>query len=545
MDGVKLSLFSNRVQAICDEMGVTLKSSAFSPNIKDRLDFSCALFDAEGKLFGQAAHIPVHLGSMAFAMQSLVAQFDWQPGDMVMVNDPFLGGTHLPDITVINPVFYADTLCAFVASRAHHANIGSDSPGSMPLSTRLEEEGLIIPPTLMFERGQPTPALLSLFDSLSGEPSADKEKEPSAEPSASKKKEPSAGKSLDSYRARQSLGDYFAQFGANKIGQLRLGELLQSEGIATFMHKVDSLNDYVERLTRSAIALIPDGTYSFSDVMDDDGAGSTNIRIRAVVSVKGQDVSVDLCDTDDQVQGNINCPKAVTAAAVYYVFRCLMPAQTPAAYGSFRAIKIITRPGSLVDARYPAAVAAGNVETSSRIVDVLLGALSAAIPDVIPAASQGTMNNIAMGRRSLSGDCGSWDYYETIGGGLGAHAQGVGLSGRHSHMTNTLNTPVESLEAHYPLQIVRYSLNRNSGGAGRYAGGDGLIREFRFLEDTEVSLLTERRTSAPWGLAGGDSARTGENILNGRVIGAKLNFSAKPGDRLSISTPGGGGWGKQ
>ena len=530
MDGIKLSLFSNRVQAICDEMGVTLKSSAFSPNIKDRLDFSCALFDSNGKLFGQAAHIPVHLGSMAFAMQSLVAQFDWQPGDMVMVNDPFLGGTHLPDITVINPVFSVDCLCAFVASRAHHANIGSDSPGSMPLSTKLEEEGLVIPPTLMFERGQPTNALLSLFESLAGEPSADRE--------------PSADKTMDTYRANRTLGDYFAQFGANKIGGERLSALLDSEGIGEFKHKVDSLNAYVERLTRSAIALVPDGTYSFSDVMDDDGAGSTNIRIRVVVDVKGQDVYVDFCDTDDQVQGNVNCPKAVTAAAVYYVFRCLMPAQTPAAYGSFRAIHIVTRPGSLVDAQYPAAVAAGNVETSSRIVDVLLGALAGAIPLGIPAASQGTMNNVAMGRRSSSsGTEDAWDYYETIGGGLGAHAQGNGLSGRHSHMTNTLNTPIESLEDHYPLQIIRYSLNPESGGAGKHTGGDGLIREFRFLEETEVSLLTERRVSVPWGLAGGSPARSGENLLNGRVIAAKLNFRAKRGDRLTISTPGGGGWG--
>lgn len=523
MDGVKLSLFSNRVQAICDEMGVTLKSSAFSPNIKDRLDYSCALFDAQGKLFGQAAHIPVHLGSMAFAMQELVAQFDWKPDDMVMVNDPFLGGTHLPDITVISPVFCTDTLCAFVASRAHHANIGSDSPGSMPLSTRLEEEGFIIPPTRMFEGGKATAALLALFESLSGEPCV----------------------SLDACRSNQTLGDYFAQFGANNKGKVRLEELLATESIDAFAEKVDNLNDYVERLTRSAIKTIPDGAYGFSDVMDDDGAGSINIRIRVVVSIEGDSVCVDFCDTDDQVAGNINCPKAVTAAAVYYVFRCLMPARTPAAHGSFRAINILTRKGSLVDARYPAAVAAGNVETSSRIVDVLLGALAAAIPESIPAASQGTMNNVAMGKRSEVGEPGAWDYYETIGGGLGAHARGCGLSGCHSHMTNTLNTPVESLEAHYPLQVVRYALNPDSGGVGLHKGGDGLIREFRFLEDTRVSLLTERRVSAPWGLAGGGSATTGENLLNGEDIGAKLNFRARPGDRLRISTPGGGGWGKQ
>ena len=521
MDGVKLSLFSNRVQAICDEMGVTLKSSAFSPNIKDRLDYSCALFDAQGKLFGQAAHIPVHLGSMAFAMQGLVAQFDWQPDDMVMVNDPFLGGTHLPDITVISPVFYADTLCAFVASRAHHANIGSDSPGSMPLSTRLEEEGLIIPPTRMFEGGKATASLLSLFESLSGE----------------------VCDSLDACRANQTLGDYFAQFGANNIGKVRTEELLALEGKDTFTDKVESLNDYVERLTRSAVRSIPDGAYGFSDVMDDDGAGSINVRIRVLISIESDSVCVDFCDSDDQVPGNINCPKAVTAAAVYYVFRCLMPARTPAAHGSFRAIKIVTRKGSLVDALYPAAVAAGNVETSSRIVDVLLGALAAAIPESIPAASQGTMNNVAMGKRSVPGKPGAWDYYETIGGGMGAHALGFGLSACHSHMTNTLNTPIESLESHYPLQIVRYELNSGSGGKGRHNGGDGLIREFRFLEETQVSLLTERRVSAPWGLAGGEPAATGENLLNGEDIGAKLNFQAKPGDRLTISTPGGGGWG--
>ncbi|MBV1905129.1 MAG: hydantoinase B/oxoprolinase family protein [Pseudomonadales bacterium] len=519
LDGIKLSLFSNRVQAICDEMGVMLKSAAFSPNIKDRLDFSCALFDAQGQLFGQAAHIPVHLGSMAYAMRSLTEQFDWQVGDLVMLNDPFLGGTHLPDITIVTPVFFDNHLMAFVASRAHHANIGSDSPGSMPLSTVLEEEGLVIPPTLMFTAGKPTNALLSLFEALSGQQYSN----------------------IDACRSNQNLGDYFAQFGANKLGQERLEQLIASEGHQQILANLDALNDYAERITRGVLFDIPDGTYKFSDCMDDDGTGAENIVIRVLVQVRGDAVSVDFTNTDDQVRGNINCPKAVTAAAVYYVFRCLMPEYMPAAQGGFRAIQLITRSGSLVDAVYPAAVAAGNVETSSRIVDVLLGALALAIPDLIPAASQGTMNNVAMGKKP--GQRAGWDYYETIGGGSGAYALGDGLSGKHSHMTNTLNTPVESLEAHYPLQIVRYELNPGSGGNGLHKGGDGLVREFRFLERTEVSLLTERRTLQPWGLSGGQPAKPGLNTLNGEPLAAKTQFQALPGDQLCIATPGGGGWG--
>jgi N-methylhydantoinase B len=518
-DGIALALFANRVQAICDEMGVALRRAAFSPNIKDRLDFSCALFDAQGALFGQAAHIPVHLGSMAYAMADVVKRFEWQADDLVLLNDPFLGGTHLPDVTAVCPIFHDVRLIGFAACRAHHANIGADRPGSMPVSTSLEEEGIVIAPMLAQGNGTLTAAARALFDGLSGR----------------------AHGAADDYRSDERLGDFFAQMSACRLGVRRCAALVAQMGSNEFADAVAALNDYAERLARVAIAAIPDGTYSFEDRMDDDGAGSSDVAIRVRVAVGGDQVVADFTDTEAQVRGNINCPLSVTAAAVLYVFRCLMPAHTPAVSGAFRCVRIVTRPGSLVDAHYPAAVAAGNVETSMRIVDALLGALAKALPGRIPAASQGTMNNVAMGRHS---DAARWDYYETIGGGTGAHAGGAGVSGVHSHMTNTLNTPIESLETHYPLRITRYQLRRDSGGGGRFPGGDGIVREFEFLEPAAVTLLTERRRRGPWGLAGGEPGAPGSNALNGEPLPSKAAFDVVPGDLLTVTTPGGGGWGK-
>ena len=505
---IDLGVFVSRVRAICDEMGLVLRQAAFSPNIKDRLDFSCALFDPAGELVAQAAHIPVHLGSMAFAMADIVATRDWRKGDVLAVNDPFLGGTHLPDVTVISPVFVAGDLIGFVANRAHHANIGADSPGSMPLSRQLEDEGMIIPPTLLFAAGEPVRDSLGALDALS---------------------------------ASGGGGDFAAQISANLRGAQRLAMLVMRIGAKAFEASVAETNAYAERLARAALADMPKGEFRFEDVLDDDGAGTRDIRIACAVVVSADGITVDLTDCDNQVPGNTNCPPAVAAAAVFYAFRCLLPDATPACAGTFRAVTLQTRPGSIVGALRPAAVAAGNVETSMRLVDVVLGALSAALPGQIPAASQGTMNNVAMGKHGINQP---WDYYETIGGGAGAHPEAAGASAVQSHMTNTLNTPVESLEMHYPLRVVEYALRRGSGGAGAQLGGDGIVREFEFLAPAEVTLLTERRTSSPWGLAGGKAGAAGENLLDGVRLPAKVAFRADRGQRLRIETPGGGGYGE-
>lgn len=508
MNPVQLNLFASRVSAICDEMGLVLRRAAFSPNIKDRLDFSCALFAADGTLFSQAAHIPVHLGSMAYAMGDLVSTRQWQAGDMIMVNDPYLGGTHLPDITVIAPVFMGTDLLGFVANRAHHANIGCDSPGSMPVSSRLDEEGVVIPPTLLLRDGQLQPNLPALADLASG----------------------------------QLSGDFAAQVGANQVGVTRLQELITVMGVSEFRTGLAELNDYAERLALSALQALEPGQYRFTDYLDDDGQGTQCIELKLTLQLSGEELLLDFSASQDEVPGNLNCPESVVAAAAYYCFRCLLPAEAPACAGLFRPVKIRTRPGSLINARRPAAVAAGNVETSTRLVDLVLGAMAQALPDRIPAASQGSMNNIAMGRLESAGR-GRWDYYETLAGGLGGGPHYPGLHGRHSHMTNTLNTPVESLEMHYPLRVERYALRRGSGGKGLHAGGDGVIREYRFLEPARVSLLTERRLLPPWGLAGGEPGQCGLNTLNGETLPGKCSLDVQAGDRLVVATPGGGSWG--
>ncbi len=506
MNAIELSVFASRMDAICEEMGVTLQRAAFSPNIKDRLDFSCAIFDAEGGLCAQAAHIPVHLGSMAFAMAGIVQQFEWQAGDMVVFNDPFLGGTHLPDVTLVAPVFHDEALQGFVANRAHHANIGAEAPGSMPISRCLEEEGVIIAPCKLIVAGEVREEVLA---ELRNGPD-----------------EPALG------------GDFVAQISANKVGATRLQDLIAQQKGDGYGAGLLALNDYAYRLAQAELALLPAGKYSFTDYMDDDGVGGSDIPIAVNIVISEQSINVDFTGTAAQVEGNVNCPLSVTAAAVFYVFRCLLPEHAPACAGLFRPLNISAPPGCLVNAERPAAVAAGNVETSMRIVDVLLGALAPALPEKIPAASQGTMNNIAMGAVTPR-----WDYYETVAGGCGAHAQGDGMSGRHSHMTNTLNTPVENLEMHYPLRVLRYALRAGSGGAGKHAGGQGIEREYEFLAPAQVTLLTERRQRAPWGLHGGQPGSVGFNLLNGEPLAAKCSFTVKAGDSITVATPGGGGWG--
>ena len=510
MNPIELSLFSNRISAVCDEMGAVLQRAAFSPNIRDRLDFSCAVFDAKGGLCAQAAHIPVHLGSMAFAMRDIVTRIDWQFGDMVVVNDPYLGGTHLPDVTVIAPIFVDNQLQGFVANRAHHADIGGTTPGSMPISRHLDEEGIILPPQKLIVAGKLNQALM--HDILS--------------------------RIRNSHSSR---GDFSAQISANTTGVTRLSMLIEKLGSARYQQSLLALNDYAERLALSVIADIPAGEYCFTDVMDDDGLGNKNLNIVLALRVERDKIIADFTGTALQTTGNINCPLSVVAAAVFYVFRCLMPPQTPACDGSFRAIDLRVPQGTLLNAKRPAAVAAGNVETSTRIVDVVMGALAQALPDKIPAASHGSMNNLAMGG-SWQGK--HWDYYETIGGGMGAGPHSDGISGVQTHMTNTRNTPVEVLESHYPLRVTRYTLRQDSGGKGTHCGGNGLIREFEFLDNTTVTLLTERRTKQPWGLAGGDAGRAGVNKLNDSELPPKVTCDVKLGDRVTIETPGGGGWGR-
>lgn len=510
MNPIELKLFSSRVAAICDEMGVVLRRTAFSPNIKDRLDFSCALFGAKGELFAQAAHIPVHLGSMAFAMGAIVEQRDWCPGDMVVLNDPFMGGTHLPDVTLIAPVYQqpAGLLIGFVANRAHHANIGCDTPGSMPLSTRLEQEGVIIPPTLLIHAGTLQQHTIALPD-MQGD---------------------------------ELTGDFAAQVGANRVGVTRLQLLVSKMGRASYAQGMEQLNAYADRLTAQVIAELRVGQYQFEDFLDDDGCGNSPIKLAVTLTIDAESIELDLTDSSMQVPGNLNCPESVVAAAAYYCFRCLMPAEAPACEGLFRRIRISTREGSIVNARYPAAVAAGNVETSTRLVDLVFGALAQAMPEKIPAASQGTMNNVAMG--CIDEATGArWDYYETVAGGVGGGPNQPGLDAVHSHMTNTLNTPIESLEMHYPLRVRQYSIRRGSGGKGKHRGGDGVRREYEFLAPAQISLLSERRLISPWGLAGGADGARGKNSLNGTELPGKCSLSVTAGDRLLIQTPGGGGWG--
>jgi N-methylhydantoinase B len=510
MDPIELNIFASRLEAVCDEMGAVLRNAAFSPNIRDRMDFSCAVFDARGQLCAQAAHIPVHLGSMAYAMRGIVAGIEWHPGDMVVLNDPFLGGTHLPDVTIIAPLFFADRLIAFLVNRAHHADIGASSPGSMPVSSRLDEEGRVIPPGRLLRRRVVDQAFLRQLTTGNRNPA-------------------------------ESAGDFAAQISANRSGLERLGQLVNEWGAEQFHSGLDALNNYGEKLARHALSRLPDGTTTFTDLMDDDGQGNQDIPIKVTLSVRQGEVDVDFTGSAEQVDGNINCPLSVAAAAVFYAFRCLMPAQTPACAGTFRPIRLRAPEGSLLNARRPAAVAAGNVETSTRVVDAVLGALAQILPDAIPAASHGSMNNLAMG----SVQSPAWDYYETIGGGMGAGRAGGGLSGVQTHMTNTLNTPIEVIETRYPLRIRRYALRRQSGGEGVRSGGDGLIREFEFLATTQVSLLTERRRHRPWGIAGGEPGKSGRNLLDGEMLPSKVSVQIAPGQHLSIETPGGGGWGKQ
>ncbi|XXJ19222.1 hydantoinase B/oxoprolinase family protein [Desulfovibrio caledoniensis] len=518
---VLLEVFKNRFSSIAEEMGVTLTHTAFSPNIKERRDLSCAVFDADGDMIAQAAHIPVHLGSMPLsvksAMAAMVEQGGFAAGDMAMLNDPFKGGTHLPDITIVAPVFAqgGDKPVFYVANRAHHADVGGMASGSMPLSTSLFQEGLIIPPVRIVRGGEVDRELLRLI--------------------------------LNNVRTPQEReGDFSAQFMANVTGVRRMTECIGKYGLDVCAHYARALMDYSERITRRAVAAIPDGTYEFEDFLEDDGQGARDIAIRLTMTVTGDRAHLDFSNSDDQVRGSVNAVRAITLSAVLYVFRALAARDIPANAGCMRPLAVTTRPGSVVDAEFPAAVAGGNVETSQRLVDVLLGALAQALPEAMPAASQGTMNNLTVGGRSAKGP---FAYYETLAGGMGAGPNHDGESAVHSHMTNTLNTPVEALEYAYPFRVREYAILRGTGGRGTHKGGDGLVREIELLADAEVTVLSERRARAPFGVNGGLHGTPGRNVIirNGQSQPepGKFHRALRTGDRVRIETPGGGGFGEQ
>lgn len=512
MKAIELEIFNNLFSAIADEMGIVLRRSAFSPNIRERCDFSCAIFDEKGELVAQASHIPVHLGAMPETMKSILPLFEWKPGDVIITNDPFCGGTHLPDITLIKPIFFKNDLAFFLTVRAHHADVGGKYAGSMAVATHIEEEGILIRPTYLIKEGK---IQKDFIENLLVKLRNPQERE----------------------------GDFNAQIASLLRGEVRLNEMYKKYGLPKLKEIIDELKNYSQRAMEKILEKVPPGNYSFIDYLDDDGLEEENIPIEVEIRFKEKKAIVDFSKSASQVKGCVNAPKAVTYSAVYYVFLSLLNTlgDYPINQGCFRPIEIITKPGTIVSATYPSAVAAGNVETSQRIVDTLLGALSQAFPDLIPSASCGTMNNIAIGNEKFA-------YYETIGGGMGGRPGKEGLSGVHTHMTNTLNTPVEALEHDYPIRIERYAIRENSGGKGKYRGGNGLIREYTFLEACTVTILSERRKTSPYGLFGGEPGKKGENLLireeNKIFLPGKINLQVKKGDRIIIMTPGGGGWGK-
>ncbi|MFQ5477187.1 MAG: hydantoinase B/oxoprolinase family protein [Candidatus Binatia bacterium] len=520
-NAVQLELFNNRLAAVAEEMGAVLGQAGFSPNIKERRDFSCAVLDANGEMVTHAAHIPVHVGSTPLSVKAAISATSMTDGDVVILNDPYQGGTHLPDVTMVAPVFMPSGRSkskpfAYVANRAHHADIGGISPGSMTLSTNVHQEGLRIPPVHLCRRGDYVEETLALF--------------------------------LANTRVgEERLGDIAAQVAALRVGVERMIQLCSRYRRATVTTAMDELQAYSMRLVRSMVSGIPPGSYQAEDFLDGDGTGTENIRIALNLTVKGRELLVDFRDSDDQVQGPMNANLAVTTSAVFYVVACLAGGAVPANRGMMKPVTIRTRAGSVVDCRYPAAVAGGNVETSQRIVDVLIKALAQAIPERMPAASAGSMTNIALGGHdSTRGRF--FSYYETVAGGAGAGPTGPGCSAIQTHMTNTLNTPVEVLECYYPLKVLHYRLRRASGGRGLHRGGNGIDRKLEVLVPAELTLIGERRAAAPWGLAGGENGSPGRDTLTqrkrSRRLEAKSMVRLAAGDQLRVQTPGGGGWGK-
>jgi N-methylhydantoinase B len=528
-DPIELEVFKNLFHSIAEEMGAALRRTAFSPNIKERRDYSCAVFDAAGEVIAMGDHMPVHLGSMPMSVRAAIDACEMRPGDIVMLNNPFRGGTHLPDITLVAPVYISsgrtrpratDHPQFYVASRAHHADVGGTYPGSMGLCREIYQEGFRIPPVRVMRAGLMESDVLALL--------------------------------LNNVRTPEEReGDLGAQIAACHTGAERLKEVCARYGLAVTQSSASELMKYSEELMRSFLSQVPPGIYSAEDFLDNDGVGEQPIKIAVTIKVrsgtKNPAVTVDFTGSDAQVAGSVNAVEAITYSACFYVFRCLLAEDVPATAGLMRPIRVIAPGGTIVNARPPAAVAGGNVETSQRIVDVLLCALAQAIPEKIPAAAAGTMNNLTIG--GINPRTGKpFAYYETIAGGMGARPSKPGIAGVHTHMTNSLNTPAEALEYSYPLRVRRYSLRAGSGGDGKHRGGDGIIRELEVLTDCEVTLLADRRTRGPWGLAGGESGSPGKASVirfTGAIEEMPGKFSARllKGERIRIESPGGGGWG--
>ena len=496
-DPVTLQVMIGGLRAACEEMGAALIRSAYSANIKERHDCSTALFDAAGELVMQAEHIPVHLGSMPDAVAAVLGE-EQRPGREWILNDPYRGGTHLPDVTLVSPVFAGAELLGFAASRAHHADVGGPTPGSMPAFSRtLAEEGVVIPPT---------PADAAALERL-----------------AARMRSP-----------RQRLADLRAQQAANRVGALRLEELRERLGTGALRAGMAEILAYTERRTRAALAELPDGVYRAEDVLEADWDGAErDLRLRLEATIAGDSLRLDFGGSDGQVDGNLNCPLSVTKSAAFFAVRVLTDPDGPPSAGAHRPIEVLAPAGSLLNASFPAAVAAGNVETSSRVADLVLAALSRARPG--PGQGQGTMNNLTLANDDFT-------YYETLGGGQGACPDADGPSGVHVAMSNTLNTPTEALETEFPLRVRELSLRTGSGGSGGHRGGDGMVREIEALAAMRFSLITERRRHRPRGAGDGDDGAPGVNLLNGAPLPSKAAGDLRPGDRLRVETPGGGGW---
>lgn len=515
-DPIELELFKNIFISISEEMGAVLGRTALSPNIKERKDFSCSLFNRKGETFAQGSHIPVHLGAMPLSVQASLRSLDYHEGDLVILNDPYRGGTHLPDVTCISPLFVDGKLSFFVANRAHHSDIGGMTPGSMPLASEIYQEGLILPPLKLMEKGKLKLDLLQLI--------------------------------LANVRTPEEReGDLLAQVAANNKGLQRLKEVINKYGLRKVLRYGFYIQDYTEKILRDTLKQIPDGSYMYEDFMDDDGINPSPVKIRILLTIAKDEAVIDFGGSSPQTEGGINANLAVTTSAVLYVFRSLIAEDIPFNTGLFRPLTIKAPQGSVVNANSPAATAGGNVETSQRIADVLLGCLAQAVPERIPAASSGTMNNVTFGGFDpLRNE--PFAYYETIGGGMGASATKPGLDGVHTHMTNSLNTPIEALENYLPIIIRRYAIRKRSGGKGRYRGGNGIIREYEFTVPTQITIISERRRFSPYGLQGGSHGKIGKNVLlRGKEkirLSSKANLKAMPGDRLLIETPGGGGYGQ-
>lgn len=523
VDAVELAIFRSAMHSIAEEMGAALRRTALSPNIRERRDYSCAVFDAEARVIAMGDHMPVHLGSMPLSVEAAVKAIEFAPGDVAVLNDPYSGGTHLPDITMVAPVFAAGGArpLFYVSARAHHADVGGMFPGSMGPAREIYQEGMRIPPVRIARGGVVDREMLSLL-------------------------------LLNVRTPGEREGDLQAQMGACRVGERRMLELAAKYGEPRMQALVAELLDYSERLVRAELRKMPAGKFAAEDFLDDDGMGSGPVKIAVLLSIDPAvgAIRADFSASADQVTGSVNAVRAITLSACFYILRCLLGQDAPATAGILRPLTVVTRAGSVVDARPPAPVAAGNVETSQRIVDVLMRALAQAVPDRVPAASAGTMSNLTIGGVDpRTGE--AFTYYETAAGGMGARPGIDGVSGVHTHMTNSLNTPVEALEYAYPFRVRRYGYRRGSGGAGQFRGGDGLVREVELLAPAQVTLLADRRSQGPWGLEGGQDGAPGRALAfdngrgEGRELPGKCSLRMRAGDVLRLETPGGGGWGRR